>query len=135
MSWCVSPWVYLVQDSEGFLNVGGYFLSHFREVFVYYLLKYPLMPFPFVFFLDTMIWILGPLMFSLKCLWDYPNFFFCFFFFFFIVLCLSYSHHYIFQLTYLFFCVSYSVSLLCIFNLLLHCLLLIIYYFILLGPC
>jgi len=31
-------------------DLGDYFLPHFREVFNYYLLKYFLMVFPFVFF-------------------------------------------------------------------------------------
>ena len=35
-----SPWVYPVWDSLGFLDLGDYFLPHFREVFNYYLLKY-----------------------------------------------------------------------------------------------
>ena len=50
MSWGVSPWVYPVWDSLGFLDLGDYFLPHFREVFSYYLLKYFLMVFLFVFF-------------------------------------------------------------------------------------
>ena len=50
MSWGVSPWVYPVWDSLGFLDLGDYFLPHFREVFNYYLLKYFLMVFLFVFF-------------------------------------------------------------------------------------
>jgi len=50
VSWCVSPWVYPVWDSLCFLDLGGYFLPHFREVFNYYLLKYFLMVFLFVFF-------------------------------------------------------------------------------------
>ena len=50
MSWGVSPWVYPVWDSLGFLGLGDYFLPHFREVFNYYLLKYFLMVFLFVFF-------------------------------------------------------------------------------------
>ena len=33
MSWGVSPWVYPVWDSLGFLDLGDYFLPHFREVF------------------------------------------------------------------------------------------------------
>ena len=54
MSWGVSPWVYPVWDSLGFLDLGGYFLPYFRKVFKYYLLKYFLMPFLFVFiFLDS----------------------------------------------------------------------------------
>ena len=32
MSWGVSPWVYPVLDSLGFLDLGDYFLPHFREV-------------------------------------------------------------------------------------------------------
>ena len=50
MSWGVSPWVYPVLDSLGFLDLGSYFLPHFRDVFNYYLLKYFLMAFLFVFF-------------------------------------------------------------------------------------
>ena len=49
MSLGVSPWVYPVWDSLGFLDLGGYFLPHFREVFNYYLLKYFFMVFLFVF--------------------------------------------------------------------------------------
>ena len=45
MSWGVLPWVYHVWDSLGFLDLGGYFLPHFGEVFNYYLLKYFLMDF------------------------------------------------------------------------------------------
>ena len=50
MSWGVLPWVYPVWDSLGFLDLGDYFLPHFREVFNYYLLKNFIMPFLFVFF-------------------------------------------------------------------------------------
>ena len=50
MSWGVSPWVYPVWDSLGVLDLGYYLLPHFREVFNYYLLKYFLMVFLFVFF-------------------------------------------------------------------------------------
>ena len=49
MSWGVLPWVYPVWDFLGFLDLGDYFLPHFREVFNYYLLKYFLMVFLFVF--------------------------------------------------------------------------------------
>ena len=45
VSWGVSPWVYPVWDSLGFLDLGDYFLPHFREVFNYCLLKYFLMVF------------------------------------------------------------------------------------------
>jgi len=46
----VLPWVYPVWDALGFLDVGGCFLPHIREVFDYYLLKYFLTHFLFVFF-------------------------------------------------------------------------------------
>ena len=42
--------VYTVWDSLAFLDLGDCFLPHFSEVFNYYLLKYFLMPFLFVFF-------------------------------------------------------------------------------------
>ena len=45
MSWGVLPWVYPVWDSLGFLDLGDYFLTHFREVFSYYLLEYFLIAF------------------------------------------------------------------------------------------
>ena len=50
MSWGVLPWVYPVWDSLGFLDLGDYLLPHVREVFNYYLLRYFLMVFLFVFF-------------------------------------------------------------------------------------
>ena len=53
MSWGLSPWVYPFWGSLGFLDLGDYFLPHFREVFNYYLLKYFLMVFLFVFFWDS----------------------------------------------------------------------------------
>jgi len=48
VSWCVLLWVYPVWDFLGFLDLGGYFLLHFREVFNYYVLEYFLMAFLFV---------------------------------------------------------------------------------------
>ena len=69
MSWGVSPWVCPVWDSLGFLDLGDYFLSHFREVFNYYLLKYFLMVFLFVFFFwNAMIRMLGDLTLSQRSL-------------------------------------------------------------------
>ena len=50
MSWDVLPWAYPVWDSLGFLDLGDYLLTHFREVFNYYILKYFLMVFLFVLF-------------------------------------------------------------------------------------
>ena len=55
MSWCVSPRVYPVWDSLRFLDLGGYFLSHVREVFHYNLFKYFLRPFLFLFLFGTPI--------------------------------------------------------------------------------
>ena len=46
----VSPWVYSVWDSLRFLDLGGYFLSHVREVFDYNLFKYFLWSFLSLFF-------------------------------------------------------------------------------------
>ena len=64
----VSPWVCLVWESLGFLDLGGYFPAHFREVFNYYL-KYFLMPFLFLFFSGTpMIRMLGCLTLSRRSL-------------------------------------------------------------------
>ena len=53
MSQHVSPWVYPAWDSLCFLDLGGYFLSHVREVLDYYLFKYFLGSFVSLFsFLD-----------------------------------------------------------------------------------
>ena len=38
---------------SGFLDLSGYFLPHFREIFNYYLLKYFLMAFLSIFFLNV----------------------------------------------------------------------------------
>ena len=53
MSWDVLPWVYPVWDPLSFLDLGGYFLPHLMEVFNYYLLKYFLKAFLFVFLWDS----------------------------------------------------------------------------------
>ena len=50
MSCGVLPWVYPIWNSLGFLDLGDYFLPHFRGVFNYYLLNDFLMVFLFVFF-------------------------------------------------------------------------------------
>ena len=47
--------MYLVWYSLGFLDLGDYLLSYFREFFSYCLLKYFLMAFLFVFFWDIML--------------------------------------------------------------------------------
>ena len=49
VSQCVS-WVYPAWDSLHFLDLGGYFLSHIREVVNYNFFKYILSPFLFLFF-------------------------------------------------------------------------------------
>ena len=49
MSQGALPLVYPVWDSLGFLDLGDYFLPHFRDVFNHYLLKYFLIVFIFVF--------------------------------------------------------------------------------------
>ena len=44
---------FILFGTLGFLDLGGYFLPHFRKVFNYYLLKYFLTAFLFVFFWDS----------------------------------------------------------------------------------
>ena len=106
MSWGVSSWVYPVWDSLGFLDLGGYFLPHFREVFNYYLLKYCLMAFLFVFFFldsyDSNVRALTLSQRSLRLSSFLLILFFCF------PLCFISFHHSIFHLTYPIFCLSYS---------------------------
>ena len=61
--------VYPVWDSLGFLDLDDYFLSHFREVFNYYHLKYFLMAFLFAFFFGgSLIRMLGRLASSQRSL-------------------------------------------------------------------
>ena len=51
---------FILFGTLGFLGLGGYFLPHFREVFNYYLFKYFLIVFLFVFFFwdsyDSNVW-------------------------------------------------------------------------------
>ena len=106
MSWGVSPWVYPVLDSLGFLDLGDYFLPRFREVFNYYLLKYFLMVFLFVFFfwdsydLNVGVFNIVPevseiVLISFNSFLFYP-------------LSFIYFYHSIFYLTYLIFSLRYS---------------------------
>ena len=105
MSWGVSPWVYPVWDSLGFLDLGGYFLPYFWEVFSYYLLEYLLMAFIFVSFWDSYDLNVG--MYNIVpevsevLLISFNSFFF-------FSLCFIYFHHFIFYLTYPIFCLLYS---------------------------
>ena len=106
MSCGVLPWVYSVWDSLGFLDLGGYFLPHFREVFDYYLLKYFLMTFLVVFFFWHIYdWNVGVFNIvpdvSEVVLISFNSFFF-------LPLCFFYFQHSIFHLTYPIFCLSYS---------------------------
>ena len=108
MSCGISSCIYSVWNSLGFLNLGGYFLPHFREYFDYCLLKYFLIPFPLVSFWDTYglnVWCLSLSQLSLKLMCSFMSFIFIIFFFLF---CFIYFHHSIFQITYYFFCLSYS---------------------------
>ena len=135
MSWGVLPWVYPFWDSLGFLDLGGYFLPHFREVFNYYLLKYFLMVFLFVFFFwDSYNLNIGAFNPVLKVSEIVLITFNSFFFF---PLYFIYFYHSIFYLTYPIFCLCYSTvgSLQSVFDLLLHYSLLIDSFLFLLGPC
>ena len=107
MWWGVLPWVYPIWDSLGFLDLGGYFLPHLREVFHYYLIKYFLMALNFVvFFWDSYDSNVG--VFNIVAevseivLISFNSFFF-------FPLCFIYFHHSIFQLIYPFFCFSSSL--------------------------
>ena len=69
MSWGVLAWVYPVWDSLCFLDLDGYFLPHFREVFNYCLLNI----FSWFFFLPSssgtpMIRMLGRFILSWRSL-------------------------------------------------------------------
>jgi len=93
VSWGVSPWVYLIWDCLDFLDLGDYFLPHFKEVFDYYL-KYFLMVFLFVFFFwDSYDWNVGAfnivLVVSEIVLISFNSFFF-------FPLSLIYFYHFIF---------------------------------------
>ena len=99
MSWGVSPWVYPVWDSLGFLDLDGYFLPHFREVFIYYLLRYFLMAFLSSSSGTPMMRMLGHLTLSQRSLR---------FSLLLLILFSFFLHHSIFHLTYPIFCCSYS---------------------------
>ena len=93
-------------ESLCLLDFGNYFLSHVREVFHYNLFKYFLRPFLFLFF----FW--NPYNSNFGAFNVVPeaseivlNSFHSFFF---NLLLGSYFHYFIFQVTYPFFCFSYS---------------------------
>ena len=106
MSCSISPLVYPVWDSLGFLDLDDYFLPHFRDVFNYYLLKYFLMVFLFVFFFgdsyDSNVGAFNIVPETPEVVLISFNSFFLF------PLCLIYFYHSIFYLTYSLFCLHYS---------------------------
>jgi len=108
VSWCVSVWASPVWHSLGFLGLGGYFLSHVREVLNCNLFQYFLIPFHFL--------PLGPNVSVLNVVMEVSETV-LFFHSFFILLCFHYFHHSMFQLTYPVFCLNDSavVLLKCIF--------------------
>ena len=113
-----------------------YFLSHVREVFDYNLFRCFLRPFLFLFFFwDPYNSNVGEFNVVPEVSETVLNSFHCFFC---ILLNGSYFHHSIFQLTYPFFCLSYSAidSLLMYFKFhLLCCSSLFVCSLVLLGPC
>ena len=116
-----------------FLDLGDYFLPHFREVFNYYLLKYFLMAFLFVFFFwdfyDSNVGVFDIVPEVSEVIFISFNSFFFFPF------CFIYFHHSIFYLTYPIFCLSYSFPPECFSSHLLHYSLFIDSFLFLPGPC
>ena len=104
--WCVSPWVYSVQDSLCLLDLIDYLVFHVGEIFNYNLFKNFRMPFLFLFFFwDPLIQMLGAFDIVPEV---YETIVSCFHSFYFILLFRSYFHHFIFHLTNSFFCFRYS---------------------------
>ena len=106
MSWGILPWVYPVWGPLDFVDMGGYFLPHLMEVFNYYLLKYFLTAFLFVFFFwnsydlnvgtfNIVSEVSEVVLISFHSFFFFPLCFICF-------------HHPIFHLTYPIFCLSCS---------------------------
>ena len=106
VSWLVSPWVYPVWDSLCLLDLIDYFLFHIGEIFNYNLFKNFLIPFLLLFFfwdpynLKVGAFDIVPEV-SETILSSFHSFYF-------ILLFRTYFHHFIFQLTDLFFCFRYS---------------------------
>ena len=75
MPWGVPPWVYFIRYSLSFMDLSEWFLSHVREIFSYYLLKYFLMPFLFPPSGAPILWISVHLNCH-KILLNYPHFLF-----------------------------------------------------------
>ena len=106
VSWCVSPWVYPVQDSLHLLDLIDYFLFHVGEIFNYNLFKTFFIPFLFLFLfwypysLNVGVFDIVPEV-SETILSSFHSSYF-------ILLFKCYFHHFIFQVTDLFFCSRYS---------------------------
>ena len=136
MSWGVSPWVYPVWNSLVFLDLGDYFLPHFREVVNYYLLKYFLVVFLFVFFfgdsydLNIGVFNIAPEVSEIVLI-SFNSFFF-------FPLLFIYFYHSIFYLTKPTFCLHYSTicSLQSVFNIT-YCIIhyILTLFLFILGPC
>ena len=134
MSCGVSSWVYPVWDSLGFLELGGYFLFHFREVLSYYLLKYFFIPFLFVFFWDSYDSNVGAFNIVPEVSEIVLIFINSFFFF---PLWFIHFYYSIFYLTNPIFCLRYS-TICCLQSVsdLIYCIIIIYWLFLfLLGPC
>ena len=105
VSWHVSPWVYPVLDSLCLLDLTDNFIFRVGEILNYNLFKNFLMPFLFLSFWDlynsNVVHLIVPE--------DSETLLSSFHSFYFILLFRSYFHHFIFQLTFLFFCFKYSV--------------------------
>ena len=101
----VPPCLYPVWDSLCLLDLIDYFLFHVGEIFNYNRFKKFLIPFPFLFFWDPYNSNVGAFDIvpevSEIVLSSFHSFYF-------ILLFRSYFHHFIFQLTHLFFCFRYS---------------------------
>ena len=115
-----------------FLDLGGYSLPHFRDVFNYYLLKYFFMAFFFFLLLwDSYNSNVGAFNIFPEVSEVVLIFFNSFFFF---PLCFIYFHHSIFHFTYPIFCLSYSTlgslqSALDLIYCIIHCRLTLFYFF------
>ena len=97
---------FILYGTLHFLDLIDYFLSRIREVFKYNLFKYFLIPFLFLFFFwDPYNSNVGAFNVLPEVSETILNSFHSFFFF---LLCGGYFHYFIFQVTYPFFCLSYS---------------------------
>ena len=106
MSWHVSPWVYPVWNTLCLLDLIEYSLFYVAEIFNYNLLQTFLIPFLFLFFWDLYNSNVGAFNTVPEVSETILSYFHSFYF---ILPFRSYFHYFIFQLTDLFFCFSYSI--------------------------